>query len=363
MHDAMGESKEMKQKRIEKLQKKLQKEEVDFLYLEDEKSIFYLTGLVVEQAQMYIGLNSSHLFVDGRFLEYAQKETPDLPLSLLSEGAIEDFLKKEVGSKQALFLFPESYSVGRLKKLRAFLSERKLGDLFIGENPIDLLRMVKDPSEIQAIKKACSLTWTLFEELSRFFQEGVSEKEAATHLEILLRQKGASEASFPPIIAYTENAAYPHHIPSGRRCSSNELILIDMGVVLDHYRSDMTRVIFYGEIDPKLQEIYDVVRRAQDKAISLCKPGVRLGELDKAARRVIEEAGFGNYFTHSLGHGIGLETHENPRVKEGGRDSELLLSPGMVITIEPGIYIPGLGGVRYEDIIVITQESCENLYS
>lgn len=363
MYDAMGENSPMKEKRLEKLQKQLEKENLDFLYLEDEISIFYLTGLEVEQAKMWISLNSYRLFIDGRFLEYVKKENPTIAHSLLSEEAIEDFLTKEKAKGSSQTLFPQDYAVGSLQKLRLFLSERDFGDLVIKENPLLSFRMVKDASEIQAIKKACSLTWTLFEKLSHFLHEGVSEKEAATHLEILLRQKGAREASFPPIIAFTENAAYPHHIPSGRTMKENELVLIDMGVVLGHYRSDMTRILFMGEPNPELEKIYDIVRRAQDKAISLCKPGTRLGELDKAARQVIDEAGYGKYFPHSLGHGIGLETHENPRVKEGGAHSDLILSPGMVITIEPGIYIPNLGGIRYEDIIVITQDSCENLYS
>jgi Xaa-Pro aminopeptidase len=348
-------------KRIEKTQQYLKENEKDFLFLIDEISIYYLTGLVVENAHLWIGQESAQLFVDGRFIEYALKNG-SVEVSLLADKNMEDFLAGKAKS-QSVHLYDEDESIQKWQAMERWLKKRSLGSLQPSFNPIKDFRMVKDPIEIAAIRKACTLTWSCFEQLCDFIQEGVTEERAAQELEIILRKNGAKSSSFDPIVAYTENGAYPHHIPTKRKRKVDEMVLIDMGLVLDYYRSDMTRVVFYGNVDPACQKMYDAVRKAHAKALSLCRPGVTFGELDRAAREVIESEGYGDYFPHSLGHGIGLQTHELPRIKDKGPHSDLIVRPGMVFTIEPGIYVPDVGGVRYEDIVVITSESYENLYS
>lgn len=168
--------------------------------------------------------------------------------------------------------------------------------------------------------------------------------------------------SFDPIIAFGKNTALPHHHPGDTKCKENDIILCDLGVVLDDYMSDMTRVNFVGKSDPELLHLFEVNRAAQRNALSKCRPGALLKELDLAAREVMAKAGLEEYFIHSLGHGIGLEVHEYPRIKFDGLDCNLKLEPGMAITIEPGLYLPGKGGVRYEDTVIITQEGYMNLY-
>lgn len=154
----------------------------------------------------------------------------------------------------------------------------------------------------------------------------------------------------------------PHYRAGKAKLKKNDTALIDIGVVVNGYHSDMTRVLFFGKPDPLLKKMYPIVKEAQKAALSMCRPGIAVKELDLAARHVMNKYGVEQYFIHSLGHGIGLETHEAPRIKWNGEDKEMLLKPGMVITIEPGLYFPGKGGLRYEDTIIINEQGHENLY-
>lgn len=189
---------------------------------------------------------------------------------------------------------------------------------------------------------------------------GMSEIEAATRLEIFWKQKGAKGVSFDPIIAFGANSSMPHHRSGKTVLEQGMPILIDIGVHLDHYCSDMTRMVYLGEPAPEMAKIHDVAAKAQKAAIEMCRPGVRIGDLDLKAREIIDQAGFGPRFTHGLGHGVGLEIHEDPIVRNRPPHHDLLLEPGMVITIEPGIYFSGIGGVRIEDTLAITEDGHEN---
>ena len=181
--------------------------------------------------------------------------------------------------------------------------------------------------------------------------------------EIFCRRNGAQKLAFDPIICFGKNSAEPHHQPDATALKINDIVLMDIGVVFDNYHSDLTRVIFFGQGDPLLEEFYDVTKKASQAALELCRPGTALKELDLAARKVLKEAGYEEYFLHALGHGIGLETHELFIIKYNGKDKDLILKPDMLLTIEPGIYKNGIGGVRYEDMILITGSGYENLYS
>ncbi|MCH9703190.1 MAG: M24 family metallopeptidase, partial [Chlamydiae bacterium] len=180
-------------------------------------------------------------------------------------------------------------------------------------------------------------------------------------LEIFWLQNGAAGVAFSPIVAFGENSSKPHYHPQDRPLREDDAVLIDIGVTLDHYHSDMTRVLLPKDPDPKMVEIYAVVKEAQKRALALCKPKSVVADLDAAARDYITECGYGDHFVHSLGHGIGLEVHEAPRLYKEGADVDLRLEAGMAITIEPGIYLPGIGGVRIEDTVVITNEGHINL--
>ena len=167
--------------------------------------------------------------------------------------------------------------------------------------------------------------------------------------------------AFEPIIAFGENSAYPHYREGKARLRSGQIVLMDTGAIVDHYHGDRTRMAFFGEVDPKLMHLFNVVRRAHKNAVLAVRPGICFGELDQMVRDEFTKEGLEKLFTHSLGHGIGLETHEYPRVRAGSEDANLPLEPGMVFTIEPGLYQPGLGGVRYEDMILVTEDGHENL--
>jgi Xaa-Pro aminopeptidase len=190
----------------------------------------------------------------------------------------------------------------------------------------------------------------------------VVEKELAKRFEIFCLENGAEGLSFSPIIAFGPNSAMPHYRSQDAQLKKGDVVLIDIGVVCDGYHSDMTRVLFFEQEDPYLSKLYEIVKRAQHSALQMCRPGTKMGQLDRAARSVMKEEGVEELFIHSLGHGIGLEVHEFPRIKFDGEDKDVVLETGMVFTVEPGLYVPGTGGVRYEDTILITDAGYENFY-
>ncbi|NGX47987.1 MAG: hypothetical protein K1000chlam3_01373, partial [Chlamydiae bacterium] len=212
------------------------------------------------------------------------------------------------------------------------------------------------------MKKSAKFAYAAYEYIRKKVRPGVTEIELAKQLELYCLKNGAESMSFEPIVAFGKNTALPHHHPGKTKCKENDIILFDLGVMLEAYASDMTRMDFIGKVDPKLRQLHDINKAAQQVALSKCRPGVALKELDLAARRVMKNAGLEEYFIHSLGHGIGLEVHEYPRIKFDGPDRNLKLEAGMAITIEPGLYLSGKGGVRYEDTVVITPKGYVNLY-
>ena len=229
--------------------------------------------------------------------------------------------------------------------------------------PLKEIRVLKSEEELMAMRKSAALNWKGFLHIKKQLRVGITEREAAWEYERFCREHGASRLAFEPIIAFGENTAMPHYRPGNRKLKKGELVLIDIGVVVDHYHSDMTRVVPFGKIDPLLEELVKVVKASHGAALKLCKPGRRLKELDAAARGVMRAAKFEKLYLHSLGHGLGLEIHEWPRIKVDGVDKDVILEPGMVITIEPGLYMSGVGGVRHEDTIVITPTGYENFYA
>jgi Xaa-Pro aminopeptidase len=224
------------------------------------------------------------------------------------------------------------------------------------------LRAIKEKQEIVLMKKSAALLWKGFQFLRKALKKGVTEKELATRFEIFCLENGAERLAFEPIIAFGKNGAMPHYRSQNVKLKDGDAVLIDIGVVLNNYHSDMTRVVFYKKEDPYIRHLYDIVKRAQMSALKLCRPGTKFKELDLAARKIMREEGVEDLFVHSLGHGIGLETHEYPRIKFDNEDKDVVLESGMVFTVEPGLYVPGKGGVRYEDTIVITPTGYANFY-
>jgi Xaa-Pro aminopeptidase len=228
-------------------------------------------------------------------------------------------------------------------------------------SPLKSIRAIKTPDEIAALKRAALLTYEGLLHIKGLLQEGISEEELAFAFEWFCRKKGASGLSFDPIIAFGPNSAYPHHRAGKALLRKGQVVLMDVGAVVDEYHGDLTRVAFFGEADPKVVYFLHVVRRAQQKALEAIRPGVSVGRLDEIVRQEFRLEGVEELFTHSLGHGIGLETHEYPRIRFDGEDAGLLLTPGMVFTLEAGLYQASVGGVRYEEMIVVTEDGYENL--
>lgn len=354
--------------RLQALQNCLKNYSCDALIVDDPTNIFYLTGINLSTGRIFIDSKSATLIVDSRYLETCQLLSP-FPVIEKDHPAFDSFLSSPN--------FQHIHSIGfdsDKTSYKSFMLLQKMADSLLLtsqnhkeirfiplDNPILQLRSIKDSSEIQILKDAATLGCLGFDFVLSLLKEGISEIEIARELEIFWKKKGSKSLAFDPIIAFGANSSKPHHRASQTILKKGDIVLIDIGVNLNHYHSDMTRSVFFGEPDPKLKEIYLVVKEAQEAALKKCKPGTSVGDLDATARQLISSKGFGPNFTHSLGHGVGLDIHELPILKNTPPFNEITLVDKMVITIEPGIYIPGLGGVRIEDTVVITNSGYENL--
>jgi len=352
-------------KRRENLQNYLKDKNIDLLIIDDVISLIYLTGLNLSSGKILITQKNSMLFVDGRYIQEA-KQNSDMDVALIGEKALCDFI---VQSRAKIIGFDgNKVSLTNFEKLKNFSNKinKKYNldiNLVVLDNPLKEFRVIKDMEEIALMKKAAALTWRGFEHICLFLKEGITEKEVAFEFEFFVKKNGAEKLSFDPIVCFAENTASPHHRPTNKKLKLNDIVLIDIGACIENYQSDMTRVIFFGAANPVLEKMYSIVKKAQFNALSICRPGTKLKDLDIAAKKIIKEENYEKEYLHSLGHGVGLEVHEFPRIKEDSEDQDVILKPGMVITIEPGIYVEGLGGVRYEDMILVTKDGYENFYS
>src|SRR3989338_4207737 len=334
-------------------QRILKERKVAACVIENPVDLFYLTGLELSEGTLAATPNKTHLFVDGRYLE-AAKEKASLPVSLQSLEKLQAFLKKEGAGRLSFDAYKTSYLRYKELKKRMVLHPWAL--------PLKELRVIKDAGEIEALKKSARLLWQGVEEIRRSLRVGMGDREAARQFEIFCLKKGAERLGFSPIIAFGANSSMPHYRSAETRLKRGDAVLIDIGVVVDHYHSDMTRVLFLGPPKAKMRRLYEAVHAAQKEALKLCRPGVKVKEPDAAARRVFRKEKLLAYYPHSLGHGVGLEVHEPPRLHVKSQDKDLQLKPGMVFTVEPGLYLPSVGGVRYEDTVIITDAGYENLY-
>jgi Xaa-Pro aminopeptidase len=225
---------------------------------------------------------------------------------------------------------------------------------------VEELRLCKDEDEISCIKKAAALGDELFKVALRHVKPGVVEVKVAAEIEYAARRKGAEGMAFATIVAGGTRSALPHGVASQQRLPEKGFVVLDFGVILSGYCSDMTRTMHIGKPDARARSLYEAVREAQESARRSVRPGIHAGAVDKKARTLLQQRGYGNYFTHSTGHGLGLEIHEAPRLGKGNKQR---LQAGMVLTIEPGAYMPGCGGVRIEDMVLVTQNGCETLTS
>lgn len=336
-------------KRVKALQKQLKGKA---LWIENPVDILYLTGMELSSGIVLVEKNAAHLFVDGRYLEAAGKSS-QIDVASREKEIISSLLPKKICFDE------DTISYGRYKDLKKSYG-RKWAPL---ASPVSHLRMIKDASEIVAMRKSAKLLWDGLEFLVKKLNVGITEWEAMLLLEQYVKSKGAKGFSFDPIIAFGANTAMPHYHTGQTKLKRSDIVLIDIGVVVDGYCSDMTRTFFFGKPLPKLVPILQTTIAAQKAALKACSAGKKLKDLDLAARAVMRKAGLEDLFVHSLGHGIGLEVHEGPRLSSRGADKNMKLEPGMVVTVEPGLYVPDLGGARWEDTIAVTKTGYQNFYS
>ncbi|MBI2743009.1 MAG: aminopeptidase P family protein [Chlamydiales bacterium] len=343
-------------KRLKALIDKLQKEKVDGCIVESPVDLHYLTGLSLSLGTLCIFKGESCLFVDGRYIQTAKEKSP-VAVEMLEGKNLHSFLQR-CAPKNIAF-DAETTTYAEFEKLGSRFPKVKLTPY---PGLLKELRLIKDSFELDAMRRSAALLWKGYRYLQKRVRKGVSEIELAREFEFFCRENGAEKLSFDPIIAFGKNSAMPHYRAGETLLKSGDIVLIDIGVQVDSYCSDMTRTLFFGTPDPKLKKWQAIVKESHDAALKICKAGVRAGALDEAAREVMKREGVEEYYLHSLGHGVGLEIHEYPRLKSTGVDKDLLLKPGMVITVEPGLYLSGKGGIRYEDTIIVTKSGYENLY-
>ncbi len=320
----------------------------------NQANITYLTNFSGANALLIPQQGENILYVSAVNYEQAKAEAKDATVELLKRG--ENLMKKIVNQTQA-----KKYAVDML----AIEGWRALAKAAGGEENLELannlireLRKAKDRQEIQLIREACKLANLGMQAAAQTIRRGVKEKEVAAEIEYAMRRAGSDGTAFETIVASGAHSAFPHGCSSEQTLAEGDLVVVDLGATHRFYRSDITRTFSIGEPSEKQRKIYETVKLAHQKAFETIKPQVSAKDVDLAARKVIEDAGFGDYFAHNLGHGVGLEVHEPPILSPDSKD---ILEEGTVVTVEPGIYLPGFGGVRIEDTVLVTKNGAEKL--
>lgn len=328
---------------------------VDAMLITRLPNVRYLTGFTGSNAQFLITQAGGVFLTDSRYEEQARREVPDLTRVMYHPDFVGPFRDacRDLGANRVGF-----EAAGITYRTYQRLAEIDTVELVPVGEVVERIRWVKEAGELSLIGRAQELADNAYERVTAKLVEGVTEKAVALELEHAMRLGGADGIAFESIVAFGENAAEPHHSPKDRPLAAGDIVKLDFGCVVDGYHSDMTRTVAFGEPSAELREVYDVVLRAQQKGLEALLPGVTGAAADGAARDAIREAGYGDRFGHSLGHGVGLEVHEGPGLR---RESTDVLPEGAVVTVEPGIYLPGMGGVRIEDMVVIEKDGARPL--
>ncbi len=325
-------------------------------------NIRWLCGYTGSNGLLLVTGHNAYFITDGRYTNQAAKQVTGAVVYTYSNGSTvsEAFIRELKNNREIKFRgrigFEASFlTVDFYQQLRRTFPNSSLVET---ENIIENLMMVKDESEITAIRRAVKITDSALKAVLPLAKPGVTELELAAEITYQHMKNGAEKNSFELIVASGLRSALPHGIASNRKIRKNELVTFDIGCFYDGYPSDMTRTVVVGKANTEQRKIYEIVHEAQSRAIKAAVPGARCSDIDALARNFITEAGYGRYFTHGLGHGLGLEVHSKPVLN---KTSRTILKPGMVVTVEPGIYIDGFGGVRIEDDILITEDGNEVL--
>jgi Xaa-Pro aminopeptidase len=340
-------------KRVQDLLKKLS---IDAVLISNGNNMRYISGFAGETGYVYISEKRHAVVTDFRYTIQAENEAEGYEIITIGNGgyeeALNDILKtdgiKRLGFEAEEMLFATYH---RLKDKLVVEELVPLG------NEITAMRRIKTPRELEFIKQAEAIGDQVFAEILGFIKPGMTELEIAARIEYLLKVKGAQGCSFPAIVASGVNSSMPHAVPTSKKVEAGDFLTMDFGCVYEGYCSDMTRTIVIGKASEKQKEVYNTVLKAQLAALDYIKAGVKGKDVDKVARDIIYQAGYEGCFGHGLGHSVGLHIHENPRLSMLEED---IIEAGMTETVEPGIYIKGFGGVRIEDLVVVTKDGHEN---
>ncbi len=350
----------MAEARVKQLRAVLADNALQALLVTHFPNIRYLSGFTGSSGGLLVTEDRSILFTDGRYRTQARAETAGAHVVIGKKApAIQaaEWLEGHARGRVRLGIESEHLTVAAQAALRSALPSRV--KVQPSASTVERLRMIKDGAELARIRKAVSLGSSLFNRVVRAIRPGVREIEAAAELEYAARRAGAEAMSFETIIASGARSALPHGRASSARIGKG-FVVCDFGVILAGYCSDMTRTVYVGTPSSAARNFYQAVLEAQQAAVSSVRSGVTTGEVDEAARKLLKKRGLAKFFTHSTGHGVGLEIHEAPRVAAGQKE---ILKSGMVITVEPGAYVPGKWGVRIEDMVAVTERGCEVLTS
>ncbi len=346
--------------KMKKLSSKLSPSGHEAALVTHETNIRYLTEFPNSEGTLFITRDKAYLLVDFRYGEAAQQQVSNAEVIVYDkyyDAIIELIGKYEV---RDLLIESEYMTVSEMQILEKRIEDT--GCRVMSSDRLDKLiaqqRIIKSKAEIEKIRKAQQIAEESLTELLNMVKPGVKESQLAFELEYIMRRKGASGISFDLITITGTKTSMPHGVPGDNEVRAGDFVTFDIGALYDGYHSDMTRTYAVGQVSDEQREVYDTVLKAQLMGLAKVKAGVKAYEVDATSRSVIARAGYGEYFRHSTGHGVGLDIHEQPFVSSKG---ETLLSDGMVITVEPGIYLPGKFGVRIEDMVVVTKDGCDNL--
>jgi Xaa-Pro aminopeptidase len=331
--------------------------EVEALLVSSPASVRYLTGYTGSNGLMLLTPTEQHFFTDPRY-GTAARTSITCKVHVVAKGPLIHAAAALIKRKRLrkIGFEPSWMTVGQHEQLvKALPGNVSLTGV---SGLVEELRAIKSPEEIALIRRSVDVNSEAYRRTMRRVRAGQTEKQIAAELEYQMRLLGAEKAAFDTIVAAGARSALPHAQPSGYKLQGNELLLIDMGATVDGYDSDMTRVVYLGKPPKKIREMYKAVLEAQLAGIQAVRAGTTAGKVDKAARDVLKSHGLDKVFIHSTGHGLGLEIHETPKV---AKQEKTMLKAGMVITVEPGAYVEGFGGVRIEDTVVVTESGCEVL--
>jgi Xaa-Pro aminopeptidase len=344
--------------RRERLQSVLEGLGGDAIVVSHLPNVRYLCGFTGSAGLLLIQPDTATFFTDSRYTIQSKDEVFGARIEVAKKGLLRaagELLRSRKSLRRVAYS-PAQMTVAQKQALDAAISRkiRWIND----EGAVEKLRLVKDSYEISAIRDAAAIVSKTFERTRRTLRAGMTELNLAAEIERDFKRQGAEGPSFETIVASGERSAWPHARPSRKAIGKNELVVLDQGAILRGYCSDMTRTVFVGKASRKVRSLYAAVLEALEAGKAAARPGAKAQDVDAAARSVLRRAGLARYFTHSTGHGIGLEIHESPRL---GKGDQTVLTEGMVVTVEPGVYIEGLGGIRIEDDIVVTTRGAETI--